>query len=151
MDINSGLRVSLVSPDRSGVLREQFTLIPGIQLCEVVADLGDACHEVDAIVLDSDLLTGSALPEEWRDRSLTVRRWVRAADRVDILSPREMRVFMLLGDGYSNRQIAREMGVTERTTKEHASRILEKLGVDSRLQAGLISFAHRLRWSSSGR
>jgi DNA-binding NarL/FixJ family response regulator len=151
MPLSSCLRVLLVSPDRSGALREQLMLMPGVHVVGVVAQLKEVRPEADVIVLDRGLVPGSAVPEQWRDDSPTVRRWVRAADRAEILSPRERAVFLLLGEGYSNRQIAQEIGVTERTTKEHASRVLEKLEVDSRLQAGLISFAHRLRRHNGGR
>ena len=53
------------------------------------------------------------------------------------LSPREREVLALLGEGLSNRQISQILGVTERTTKAHVGNILSKLGLESRLQAGL--------------
>lgn len=53
------------------------------------------------------------------------------------LSPREQTAFELLGLGYDNRSIARELGISERTTKRHVTAILKKLKLESRLQAGL--------------
>ena len=53
------------------------------------------------------------------------------------LSSRERAVFQLLGIGYDNRSIARELRVSERTVKRHVSVILAKLKLESRLQAGL--------------
>jgi DNA-binding NarL/FixJ family response regulator len=53
------------------------------------------------------------------------------------LSARERTVFEFLGAGYDNRSIARELGVSERTVKRHVTVILTKLGLESRLQAGL--------------
>ena len=53
------------------------------------------------------------------------------------LSPREMEVLRLLARGYSNAQIADELGITERTVKNHAGRIYGKLGVGSRMEAVL--------------
>ncbi|KUM74563.1 helix-turn-helix transcriptional regulator [Streptomyces sp. ISL-22] len=61
-----------------------------------------------------------------------------------LLSERELQVFLLLSHGYSNREIAALLGVTERTIKAHMAQILAKLGVESRLQAGLVAFAHGL-------
>ena len=55
------------------------------------------------------------------------------------LSPRERAAFRLLGLGYDNRAIARELNVSERTAKRHVSSILAKLGLESRLQAGLVA------------
>jgi DNA-binding NarL/FixJ family response regulator len=56
-----------------------------------------------------------------------------------MLSPRERAAFRLLGLGYDNRAIARELNVSERTVKRHVSSILAKLGLESRLQAGLVA------------
>jgi DNA-binding NarL/FixJ family response regulator len=53
------------------------------------------------------------------------------------LTPRERAVFELLGLGYDNRSIARELSISERTAKRHVTGILAKLGLESRLQAGL--------------
>ena len=55
----------------------------------------------------------------------------------DTLSPREQTAFELLGLGYDNRSIARELLISERTTKRHVTAILKKLKLQSRLQAGL--------------
>jgi DNA-binding CsgD family transcriptional regulator len=53
------------------------------------------------------------------------------------LTPREHAVFLLLGFGYDNRSIARELRVSERTVKRYVTAILAKLQLESRLQAGL--------------
>jgi len=53
------------------------------------------------------------------------------------LSGREGIVFELLGMGYDNRSIARDMNISERTVKRHITVILAKLHLESRLQAGL--------------
>jgi len=53
------------------------------------------------------------------------------------LTPREADVLRLLGEGYANKSIARELGISERTTRTHVSRILAKLGLTSRTQAAL--------------
>jgi DNA-binding CsgD family transcriptional regulator len=57
--------------------------------------------------------------------------------RTPSLSPREKAVFELLGLGYDNRSLARTLEVSERTAKRHVTAILNKLGLKSRLQAGL--------------
>jgi DNA-binding CsgD family transcriptional regulator len=54
-----------------------------------------------------------------------------------LLSPRERAAFELLGLGYDNRSIARDLQISERTTKRHITAILKKLKLESRLQAGL--------------
>ncbi|MCC2277969.1 LuxR C-terminal-related transcriptional regulator [Streptomyces sp. ET3-23] len=69
------------------------------------------------------------------------RTWQEELERVHSLSDREIDVFRLLGDGESNRSIASRLSVTERTVKAHVAGILTKLRVESRLQAGLVSYA----------
>ena len=51
------------------------------------------------------------------------------------LTPQQVRVLMMLGEGLLNKQIAYELGVSEATVKAHVSAILQKLDVDSRTQA----------------
>jgi len=61
----------------------------------------------------------------------------RAASAADDLTPREREVLELLARGLTNRLIARELDVTEKTVKTHVSNVLAKLGVTDRTQAAL--------------
>lgn len=69
------------------------------------------------------------------------RTWNDEIARVKLLSDREVQVFLLLGRGESNRTIATRLGIAERTVKAHMAQIMAKLCVESRLQAGLVSYA----------
>ena len=53
-------------------------------------------------------------------------------ERSKILSPRERAVALLIGGGLSNKEVARELGLTPGTVKGHVHNILQKLGVRSR-------------------
>ena len=57
------------------------------------------------------------------------------AARLATLTPQQVRVLSMLGQGLLNKQIAYELNVSEATVKAHVSAILQKLGVDSRTQA----------------
>jgi DNA-binding NarL/FixJ family response regulator len=58
-------------------------------------------------------------------------------DPPDRLTEREVEVLKLMTGGYSNREIARALQVTEGTVKNHVSSILSKLGVRDRTRAVL--------------
>ena len=64
-------------------------------------------------------------------------REVRSPDSPEALTDREAEVLRLLARGKANKQIASSLYVSEKTVKAHVSRILMKLGVQSRTQAAL--------------
>jgi two-component system NarL family response regulator len=51
------------------------------------------------------------------------------------LTPREMATLRLMADGRANKEIASELGISERTVKTHLGHLFEKLGVTSRTEA----------------
>ena len=51
-----------------------------------------------------------------------------------LLTPREEQVVALVAEGLGNRQIARELNLSEHTIKKYLFRIFEKLGVSSRVE-----------------
>jgi two-component system, NarL family, response regulator LiaR len=53
------------------------------------------------------------------------------------LTPREQQVLELIGRGLSNKLIARELEISEKTVKAHVGHLLGKLGVTDRTQAAL--------------
>ena len=67
------------------------------------------------------------------------RREARPARR---LSGREREVLALLATGMANKQIARRLGITERTVKAHLTSIFQQLGVTDRTQAALWAQQH---------
>jgi two-component system, NarL family, response regulator LiaR len=64
-------------------------------------------------------------------------REVRAPEGPEQLSERETEVLRLVAAGRANKEIARELGIGEKTVKTHVSNILSKLGLMSRTQAAL--------------
>lgn len=60
------------------------------------------------------------------------------------LSERERQVLALIADGCDNAQIARSLYVSRSTVRNHVSRLLEKLGVQNRVQAAAYAVRHGL-------
>jgi len=78
-------------------------------------------------------------------------REVRAPESPEPLSERETDVLRLLARGYSNKEIAQELTLSEKTVKTHVSNILGKLGVPSRTQAALFAVRTGLVPSEAGK
>ncbi|GAU70516.1 putative two-component response regulator [Streptomyces sp. NBRC 110611] len=55
------------------------------------------------------------------------------------LTAREREILALIGEGLTNRQIGRRLYLSEKTVKNHISRLLAKLGVERRIQAAVIA------------
>lgn len=68
----------------------------------------------------------------------TIERRRMTSNALDRLSVREQEAAALLGKGYSNKEIARQLDITERTAKAHVGAMLEKFGARDRLQLSLI-------------
>lgn len=64
------------------------------------------------------------------------------AATVALLTPQQVRVFELLGEGAPNKVIAKSLRIKETTVKAHVSAILEKLRCANRTQAALIALRH---------
>jgi two-component system nitrate/nitrite response regulator NarL len=53
------------------------------------------------------------------------------------LTPREMEILQLIIEGHSNRCIALQVGICEKTVEFHLDRIYTKIGVHTRLRAAM--------------
>ncbi len=70
------------------------------------------------------------------------------AGRLKSLTPQQLRVLMMMGEGLLNKQIAYELSVSEATIKAHVSAVLGKLGVENRTKAVLAAGRFELgHWS----
>ena len=70
---------------------------------------------------------------------LESRRGGRAASQ---LTEREREVLLLVREGLANKQIARRLGIAERTVKAHLTSVYQRLGVTDRTQAALWASEH---------
>jgi DNA-binding NarL/FixJ family response regulator len=64
---------------------------------------------------------------------------VRDDEPLDRLTPREREVLQLIGRGFPNKRIARQLEVSEKTVKTHVGHVLAKLGVTDRTQAAIVA------------
>ncbi len=55
-----------------------------------------------------------------------------------LLTQREKEIFKMLADELSTKEISKALGISEKTTRNHISNVIGKLGVQSRTQAILI-------------
>lgn len=85
-----------------------------------------------------------------RDRYLDRRRG--SDDPTATLTATERRVVELIGDGYSNREIAEHLGTAEKTVKNHVTSLLAKMGLQRRTQVAAWVAGHRGgRWRTATR
>ncbi|WP_169989030.1 response regulator transcription factor [Microbispora sp. H10836] len=76
-------------------------------------------------------------------RALT-REMVAPPTGTATLTDRERTVLILVAEGKSNREIARELDISERTARTHVSNMLTKLRLQSRTQAALLAIKEGL-------
>jgi DNA-binding CsgD family transcriptional regulator len=136
------MRVVVISDRRlSGLaLVNAFAGLPGADIVAEVNQVGEAkpyCErgEADVVVVDASVLARAELGQvpglAASPRSLMML--------LGTLTPREREVLVLLGAGLSNQRIGTLLGVTQATVKSHVGRVLAKLKLESRLQAGLVA------------
>ena len=95
-----------------------------------------------------DMVRRVAAGQSTLDPSVTaqVLERVRTGPPVDKslegLTGQELRILELIGEGMTNRQIAQEMYLAEKTIKNYVSSMLAKLGLASRTQAAIFSVKH---------
>jgi DNA-binding NarL/FixJ family response regulator len=80
-------------------------------------------------------------PLDPRAARVVVRGRVKAEPPASVLSEREKEVLVLVAEGLANKQIARTLGIAERTVKAHLTSVFTQIGVTDRTSAAL--WAHR--------
>ena len=98
--------------------------------------------------LDGDLMdvVSRAIASDQRGRR-EQRELGKLRERLQTLTPREYEVLRLVVTGMLNKQIAFELGTSEKTIKVHRARVMEKLNAES--LADLVRFADKLGIRSS--
>jgi DNA-binding NarL/FixJ family response regulator len=107
--------------------------------CRGLGDEEGAAMELDAARAVFEKL--EAAPDAARAAALAGKA---APARPHGLTPRELEVLRLVASGKTNRDIAAELFVSEKTVDRHVSNILTKLDVASRTAAAAFAFEHQL-------
>jgi DNA-binding CsgD family transcriptional regulator len=126
-----GLWAALDAPHDTAVAR--------LGLAEAAQQMGDAdTTRLEATGALEAFATLGAAPDADRARSLLGEKQPTSTG----LSPRELEVLALVAEGNTNREIAAELIVSERTIDRHVSNILTKLGVTTRTAATSFAYEH---------
>jgi DNA-binding NarL/FixJ family response regulator len=99
------------------------------------APLAELLRGVRAVAA-GELLVSRTVADEVLER---VRRGTPRSASLLTLSEREVEVLALLAAGHDNTRIAAHLQVSVTTVKHHVSNILDKLGVENRIQAAVIA------------
>lgn len=92
-----------------------------------------ALHE--GLLVLSPLLAGPVLERDLAIKNSHLASGPLAGEVIETLTPREIEVLDLLAQGLPNKQIARQLVISEHTVKFHVSSIYTKLGVTNRTEA----------------
>ena len=71
--------------------------------------------------------------------------WEETGRKWESLTEREREVLVRMAEGKSNREIAADLWISEKTVEKHVGRILEKLGVNTRIEAAIWAVRGNLR------
>jgi two-component system response regulator DevR len=99
---------------------------------------------IDLVASIRRVATGESLLDPTSTAAVLERLHNRQAesDEISVLSAQERRIFALIGEGLTNRQIAEQLFLAEKTVKNYVSNLLNKLGMSRRTQAA--AYAARL-------
>jgi len=97
---------------------------------------------------DGELLDAVSLAVKKHGRLRREKKQMKTLlTRLDALTPREREVFGLVVSGMLNKQVAFDLGITEKTVKVHRAQVMQKMGAQS--LADLVRFAEKLGIRSS--
>lgn len=98
----------------------------------------DLLRQVAAVVTRGGLWVGPELLQRLMSALAALSQRAHVTNGLDRLSEREREVARAVARGESNKEIARRLGITERTVKAHLSAAFGQLGVRDRLQLSIL-------------
>jgi DNA-binding NarL/FixJ family response regulator len=101
--------------------------------------LKDAAPDVLVAAVRTVAAGGRVLGPRVDDGSGADRRGARPPAPFDTLTPRELRLAVLVGEGRTNREIGAALSISEKTVRNQVAIVTAKLGVADRVQAALLA------------
>ncbi|NTV96041.1 MAG: response regulator transcription factor [Thiobacillus sp.] len=100
----------------------------------------EVLRQIATVVENGGLWVGPELMNRLRDSLSRMQpaQIRRVEEKLALLSPREREVALAVAAGASNKEVARHLGITERTVKAHLSAIFERLGARDRMQLAIL-------------
>jgi DNA-binding NarL/FixJ family response regulator len=144
--------VRSASPDIACVMLTSYADDEALIASIMAGAAGYVLKQVGSLDL-LDTIRRAGAGESLLDPNLTDRVLERLRDgpktdpRLASLTPQERKILDLIAEGYTNRQIAENMFLAEKTVKNYVSNLLAKLGMERRTQAA--TFAARLNERST--
>ena len=119
--------------------------VPLLTEIEALANRANVSLPDGAATVRTDSAARNQIPEqEFRPPQTPRQQPSETSDPLSSLTPRERAVLAALADGQTNRQIARQLFIAEKTVSVHVSHILAKLGVRTRVQASALMYRVQL-------
>jgi two-component system, NarL family, response regulator DegU len=109
------------------------------QLEEIIRKVARGEHPINEA-----LTTRPKLAEQVLLQFQELSRRTEAEAYISPLTPREMEILKYIGQGYLNKQIANELGISEQTIKNHVTSILRKLNANARTEAVVLALKQGL-------
>lgn len=114
---------ALLAAEQAGAAGFALKSVRSMDLANNIRNVAGGAHEIDAVAL----------------RGARRRLDERGEGLVETLTQQERRIFSLIGEGYSNRQIADTMYLAEKTVKNYVSNVLAKLNVERRTEVAALA------------
>jgi DNA-binding NarL/FixJ family response regulator len=131
-------RVAQASPDTKVVLFTSFSDRDGIESALDAGAVGYLLKDAEPEEIRSAIRAaarGEAPLAPKAAAALLAGR--NARERQVELTPRERDVLQLIVSGGSNKQVARKLGISEKTVKGHLTKLFQRIGAPDRTQAAL--------------
>jgi len=104
----------------------------------------DEVAQAVRVVADGQSLISPSMAMKLLDEFKQMSRTDRTAPATPRLTERELEVLRLVAQGLNNREIAKQLFISENTVKNHVRNILEKLQLHSRMEAVMYAVREKL-------